>query len=407
MTADRKIVVALPLMDELENLPQLLRCLENQSYRNFMLVVCVNQPDEWWNIREKQEICKRNLETLALLKDQKHAFLTVIDRSSPGSGWDTKKYGVGWARKIAMDHASALTGNHDVILTLDGDTTFSKHYFQSVVNAFDEYPEIKALTVPYFHPLPVKDEPAARAILRYEIYMRYYAMNMLRIGNPYAFTALGSAIACTAQTYQSIGGITPHKSGEDFYFVQKLRKFGQILIWLDEKVYPAARFSDRVFFGTGPAMIRGNGGDWSGYPVFPFQYFDEIKATFDGFEQLFENDLEFPMTPFLMDKFGKDPWKPLRENASTIDRFIRACQHKVDGLRILQYLKWRNRNDDSNDEANLVEFLYRFYPDDDFVKQTNLTTLNFEQDSVEELNRLRNFLSEKEDEWRKTIKVLR
>ncbi|MBE0638262.1 MAG: hypothetical protein IH598_07070 [Bacteroidales bacterium] len=407
MAAERKIVVAIPLMDELENVPQFLRSLENQSYRNFMVVVCINQPDEWWNNQERKDICKRNQETLALLKDQQHAFFTVIDRSSPGSGWDTKKYGVGWARKIAMDHASALTGNHDIILTLDGDTTFSAHYFQSVANAFDEYPDIKAITVPYYHPLPLEDEPAARAILRYEIYMRYYAMNMLRIGNPYAFTALGSAIACTAQTYQSIGGITPHKSGEDFYFVQKLRKYGQILIWLDEKVYPAARFSDRVFFGTGPAMIRGNSGDWSGYPIFSFLYFDEIKATFDGFEKLFEKDLELPMTTFLMEKFGKDLWKPLRENASTTDRFIRACQHKVDGLRILQYLKWKIRNDDSNDEANLVEFLTRFFPEEDFVKQTNLETINFEQATIEELNRLRNFLTEKEEVWRKSIRVLR
>jgi hypothetical protein len=393
-------------MDELDNIPALLACFRQQTFPNFEVVMCVNQPDNWWNNPDKAEVCKSNQATIELLHKKNPGNFTVIDRSTPGQGWDNKHYGVGWARKTAMDHVSRIAANEDIMLTLDGDTDFSPQYFETVAAAFDQYPEMKGIAAPYYHPLP-NDEAAAHAILRYEIYMRYYAINMLRIKNPYAFTALGSAIACTVQTYRSIGGITPHKSGEDFYFVQKMRKFGEVLIWIEEKVNPAARFSDRVFFGTGPAMIRGSSGDWAAYPIYPAHFFDEIKTTFDGFAQLYDRDIALPMTTFLIEKFGENFWQPLRINASTSGHYIRACNHKVDGLRILQYLKWRNRNEESKDEDNLTAFLTRYFPDDEFVNQSNWKNFSFEKSSIKSLNLTRDFLTEKEDLWRKKIKVLR
>ena len=76
------------------------------------------------------------------------------------------------------------------------------------------------LAVPYYHKLI--GDATDRLILRYEIYMRCYLINLLRIQNPYAFTALGSAMAVTVRAYRKAGGLTPVKSGEDFYFLQNL-----------------------------------------------------------------------------------------------------------------------------------------------------------------------------------------
>jgi hypothetical protein len=407
LTPRRKIFVALPLMDELENIPALLKCFREQTFRHFEVVICVNQPDSWWHFPDKREICKKNQATIELLHTHNPGNFTIIDRSTPGKGWDKKHHGVGWARKTAMDHVSRNAANEDIILTLDGDTFFSSQYFETIAAAFDQYPDIKALAVPYYHPLPDDDEAAARAILRYEIYMRHYAINMLRTGNPYAFTALGSAIASTVRAYRSIDGITPHKSGEDFYFVQKLRKFGAVLIWIEEQVYPAARFSDRVFFGTGPAMIRGSSGDWSGYPIYPDYFFDEVKTTFDGFPQLYNFDIELPMTTFLIEKFGETFWQPLRANASAPEHFTRACKHKVDGLRILQYLKWRNRNEASKDGENLMAFFTRYFTHHNSIKQTNWKNFSFEKESLQSLNFIRDLLTQEENLWRKKIRVLR
>ena len=156
---------------------------------------------------------------------------------------------------------------------------------------FDYTPDAVALSNPYYHKL-TGAEAEDRAILRYEIYMRNYAINMLLINSPYAFTAMGSAIALPVSSYKAIGGLTPKLSGEDFYFLQKLRKYGNINIHNKEKVYPAARFSDRVFFGTGPAMIKGNDGDWESYPIYHIQLFKNIERTYESFEILFKNDFQ-------------------------------------------------------------------------------------------------------------------
>ncbi|OQX78318.1 MAG: hypothetical protein B6D64_06915 [Bacteroidetes bacterium 4484_276] len=393
-------------MDELEGLPALLQCLNNQNYAGFELWICVNQPDSWWGEKEKIGVCKRNIETISELKKISGFPVHVIDKSSPGLGWDNKKYGVGQARKTVMDAINRVAAKEDIILCLDGDTAFGPEYFASIIKSFSQFPQANAISVPYLH-LLTGSEDADRAILRYEIYMRYYAINMLRIGSPYAFTALGSAIACTVSAYRSVGGITPHKSGEDFYFLQKLRKFGPVLIAHPQKVYPAARFSDRVFFGTGPAMIKGAGGDWQSYPVFNFSIFDEVEETFKTFQGLFEHDIETPMSAFLMDKFKPGSiWQPLRENFKSVDKFVRACQQKVDGLRILQYIKWRHNQFNLPDEESLFIFLQQHCPDDPILPEIDWISFSFELSGLEVLGKIRDSLVEKEETWQKQIKIL-
>ena len=177
-------------------------------------------------------------------------------------------------------------------------------------------------------------------LLRYEIYMRYFLLNMLRIKNPYAYTALGSAMAFPVWAYKKLGGLTPVMSGEDFYFLQKLRKSGNLGIWTNTIAYPSARFSDRVNFGTGPALIKGETGDWDSYPIYYYQLFDKVKETFDLFPTLFKRDVTTPMDEFLKKQFGSNEiWKPLRDNYKDEKNFVKACVAKVDGLRILQFLK--------------------------------------------------------------------
>jgi len=393
-------------MDELENFPLMLSCLQKQDYADFEVVCCVNQPDNWWQNEAKIEICKKNQQTIRELNNVSDIKIQVIDKSSPGQGWDLKNFGVGWARKTVMDNISQIAKPYDIILSLDGDTKYPENYFDEIVKSFNRFPDIKAISVPYYHQLTGRPD-ADRAILRYEIYMRCYAINMLRISNPYAFTALGSAMACTVTIYRNLGGITPHKSGEDFYFVQKLRKFGQVLIDFPVSVFPAARFSDRVFFGTGPAMIKGARGDWSGYPVYPDHFFDEVEETFSAFTGLFENDTRTPMSAFLQEKFGKDFLVPLRKNSRSVAKFRVACEHKVDGLRILQYVKTRYEAGAGLDEKNLLCFLQRFYPEEKLSKKLLIENFSFENASIGQLDELRNFLVRKEELWQNKIKILR
>jgi glycosyltransferase involved in cell wall biosynthesis len=393
-----KIFLALPVLNELAYIPHLISCIEKQTYKNFELYVCVNQPEDWWKNPEKKAICLDNQRTLEYLKSIKSFPTTIFDRSSKGSGWKANHYGVGWARKTVMDAISQVAKPDDILVTIDADTEIYPGYLEAVRHAITSNPDKIALSVPYYHKL-TGDETTDRQILRYEIYMRYYALNMWRINNPYKFTAVGSAMALPVSSYRKIGGITPHKSGEDFYFMQKLRKSGEINHWCEEKVYPAARYSDRVFFGTGPAMIKGRGGDWSSYPIYDYRSFDLVEETFNLFSELFEKDIIIPMDSFIREIFkNKNIWQPLRENYKTAKQFASACEKKVDGLRILQFLKTNQKKEKSRDEENLIKFIQTFYRDE--FKIPELEKTNFKSSDIEALNVLRNYLVCKEDELR-------
>ncbi len=384
-----KVYLAIPLMDEFQNISNLINDIKKQDYANFDVVFCVNQPDSWWTDTNKVSICENNRKTINFLK--KVEIGSIIDKSGKGNGWDSKNYGVGWARKTIMDSIAKNAEPNDIILTLDGDTRIKTDYISSVVNTINNHSKAVALSIPYYHPL-TEDEETNRNILRYEIYMRYYSLNLYRIKNPYHFTALGSAIAVPVWAYKRVRGITPHKSGEDFYFLLKLKKFGNILNWNPSKVYPEARYSDRVFFGTGPAMIKGREGNWSSYPIYNYQLFDDIKKSFNAFNVLFKSEANYPMKSFLSKQFNDDEWHvALRKNNKTAVRFYKACTDKVDALRILQYLKSNNEN--NQDESNLLEFMNAFYPDNNIVN----SGFDFLHTSVHELNELRNYLVEKEE----------
>ncbi len=395
--------LALPVMDEPVFLPRLLDCISAQSYRRFKLFVCVNQPESWWNNPAKISLCRHNASSLALLKEWKGCETVVIDHSSQGQGWTGKQHGVGYARKTLMDQINSTAQPDEIIISLDADTVFSNDFLLSVAQNFHAHPDAVALAVPYFHKLG-GDELANRAILRYEIYMRHYFLNLHRIVSPYAFTALGSAMALPVWAYRAIGGMTPKLSGEDFYFLQKLRKYGKLILWNDDMVYPEARFSDRVFFGTGPAMIKGAAGDWTSYPVYPVDLFDEIRETYLLLPKFYAEPQDTKIARFLKLIFNDtDPFQPLRSNHKDVEHFIRAFHEKFDGLRILQYLKASNEKFRTTDEENLREFLHAVYQGDDLSKlKINWEKLSFADSPIDDLAKIREFLFQKEMEVRFT-----
>jgi hypothetical protein len=351
-----RIHIALPLVNELEYLPGLMGALAGQDYQEFNIYACVNQPDNWWDKKDQVHKCLNNQQTISYLKGFSEFQVNIIDRSSRGKGWKGKDFGVGWARKTVMNAIERQSHMNDLIVSLDADTVFNPGYFSSLLESFNRYKEAVAMAVPYYHPL-IDDEEANLAMLRYEIYMRNYNIQLMRIKSPYSFTALGSAMVVPVWAYRAIGGMTPKKSGEDFYFLQKLRKYGNLLIWNRERVFPGTRFSDRVFFGTGPAMIRGRAGDWSSYPLYHHSFFNHIKNTYDLLPGLYEDpNIPTPLDEFMKKVFGEaNVWKPILNNSRSREQFIRACNQKLDGLRLLQYLKSRQGRSGMEDDDCLHE----------------------------------------------------
>jgi len=395
-----KIYIALPVMNEMEGLPAFMDALAKQSVQDYHLVVCINQPDHWWHDPAKKPICEDNQLALKYFKSCNDSRITLIDKTTEGQGWTGKKHGIGWARKVIMDTIAAGAGPDDIILSLDADTLFNPAYLESILENRHRLLQADAISVPYYHRL-TGDESIDRAMLRYEIYMRAFVINLWRIKSPYSLTALGSAIALPVRAYKSIGGMTPKLSGEDFYFLQKLVKTGTVVHWNAEKVYPAARLSNRVFFGTGPALLKGIEGDWESYPVYKMSWFDGIRETYLLFDELFEKDIETPLDDFLLNAFGKFPWAELRANFKTKKHFIRACHEKIDGLRLLQYLKNRQRTEGADDELNLIELINSLGTHREKASDPDYNGLSFASSPLHLLDSIRNQLETAELAYRK------
>lgn len=377
--------VAIPAMDELEWLPRTLESIASSVFSShnadgdahpITVYVCVNQPDDWWLVPQKQAVCESNRKLLEILREERRFPIVILDHSSRGNGWIGKNYGVGWARKILFSKIFENAADEDILISMDADTVFGPNYLASILYTMSNHPEWLALSVPYYHRL-TGNELYDRSILRYEIFMRNYALNMLSIGSPYSFTAIGSAIACQVRALKKIGGITPMKSGEDFYLLQKLRKMGEIGDWNEECVYPAARFSDRVAFGTGPAMQKGAQGDWHSYPIYHHRLFEKVKETYEQLEKLYEVDIDSEFIRFLQEQFkNPDLWSSIRQNVKSAHQFARAFHEKADGLRILQFLKMEQNRENIPDEVALQDNLQTLLTDFEWENMKSLFSSN-------------------------------
>jgi len=392
------ISVAVPMLAELENLRPLFGALKRQTFKNFSVYCCVNNPDGWADSDDQmqRQMYADNQSTLDWLSRFQLSCsdfkIVILDFSSRGLGWSAKRRGVGWARKELFEAIARDCGSDELVVSLDADTMFSETYLESVLYAMNNNPECNALCVPYYHPLS-DDEALDRAMLRYEIYMRHYMINLLESANPYAFTALGSAMVFPLWAFERVGGITPLQGGEDFYLMQKFVKTGKVLLSCNEVVKPQGRPSLRVPFGTGPAIAKGIDSMDSTYPLYPIEGFRAVADTFARFPRLFDEDIETPMSDFLCQQLKNDDlWQPLRKNFKTRQLFVHACQERVDGLRILQYLK--------TFPLRKAEDELRIFCNDHGIKL--LDDFSFRTSPVSELDAVRNALFDLEQQGRRS-----
>ena len=180
-----------------------------------------------------------------------------IDASSKGCEMPQNTAGVGMARKIGMDIALRLlkksSAPRNLILSLDADTLVRNNYLSAIKHYFTR--GVKTAIVAYEHQMPLADAQQA-AICCYEIFLRYWVLGLEYAKSPWAFHSIGSTIVTSTEAYLDVRGMNKRAAGEDFYFLSKLAKTGKIDYIKNTCVYPSARSSDRVPFGTGKRIQR-------------------------------------------------------------------------------------------------------------------------------------------------------
>lgn len=247
------------------NEPGLLRCLHSLAAAckpagDVEVCIVVNAPE---NAPAEAVACNRQTvaQLDAFIRETASPSFRVyyLDVTLPAG----KYAGVGLARKLGMDEMihrfAAVNRPEGVLVSLDADCEVSPRYLTEIERTFRAPgANYSAAVLGFEHPLPpAQEEPAVRkAMIQYELYLRYYKHALRYTGFPYPYYTIGSCFAVTAGTYCRAGGMGRYQGGEDFYFLQKVFPLGKTAEIRTARVFPAARLSDRVPFGTGPSLIR-------------------------------------------------------------------------------------------------------------------------------------------------------
>jgi len=277
--------------------------------------------------------------------------LGYIDASSRGCEIPGKAGGVGMARKIGMDAALCLLRNssaeRNLILSLDADTLVQKNYL-SVINKYFRH-DVKTAIVAYEHQIPLDYEEMA-AICCYEIFLRYWVLGLKYARSPWAFHSIGSTIVTSTESYVKVRGMNKREAGEDFYFLSKLAKIGSIEYIKETCVYPSARPSMRVPFGTGSRVRRFLSGKTQEYLL----YDPQIFAILADWLELMKNPYSYGEDEILMKANHIHPmlkvflencrfaavWSRLRRNVRDEKTLTRQFNEWFDGLKTLKLINY-------------------------------------------------------------------
>lgn len=342
------MIVMIPCLNE----PEIFRTLESlwscEPIRSYCEVVVVVNESE----NSSRAVEDFNQETYLKLfewkkgNDRPNLILHPIYARSVNA----KHAGAGMARKIGMDEVvrrfNALNRPEGVIVSTDADCLFSKNYLQQIETAFLRK-SCFAATLNFKHRTDEMTDPKQRlGIQLYEDYLHYYKKALDFAGFPDSIYTIGSAFAVRAEAYVKQGGMNRRQAGEDFYFLNKLTKLGKITEINDAFVFPSARVSDRVPFGTGGAMTKWMNEDGDLTVTYNFAAFLDLKVFFDQVDSLFRNRTDdslialFPVSvqEYLQTLEFSSKLHEINQNSSSLLSFRKRFFQFFDGFLILRFL---------------------------------------------------------------------
>jgi hypothetical protein len=136
-------------------------------------------------------------------------------------------------------------------------------------------------------------------------------------------------------------------AGEDFYFLQELAKTGQVDVVSSAAVYPSARPSARVPFGTGPrvAELMASEGQLK---VYNPRTYAVLRAWLKELETEIDRPADAllraaarisPHLPAFLEanQFGRH-WEAIRRQAATVTHLRRQCHRWFDAFRTLKLI---------------------------------------------------------------------
>lgn len=352
-----EIIVVVPVLAEYENLKVLVESLELCDKVNtscLVIFVVNNVENASITVKENNDASYKYL--LEKITQQNEYFLdfAVVDAYSKNLTLKTKNGGVGLARKIGMDLALGCfdynTPLRKALVCLDADCTVSSNYFDRIKTQFINN-NFDAAYLNYNHPLP-EDEEKLKAIICYEIFLRFYLLGLSFAGSRFAIQTIGSTMICSPEAYVKVGGMNKRKAAEDFYFMEALAKNYDVHMIKDAFVYPSSRGSWRVPFGTGQRVNRFLEKKQNEYLLYSIKSFKILKewntiylnkGSYSPEELMRKAELiDKHLFDFLSANNFLEDWRKIFKNSKHQDQIDRQKTFWFDGfrtLKLIHYLK--------------------------------------------------------------------
>ncbi|HRI48505.1 MAG TPA: glycosyltransferase, partial [Ignavibacteriaceae bacterium] len=358
------LIVVIPAIDELKSTKILIESLQNQKINsdfNALILFVVNNHDN-----HSEEIKNSNHELINYIdsfktnlnlssSSDRKVRLSYIDASSKGKTLPQKDAGVGLARKIGMDLALSqfdFSANKQILVCLDADCTVSPTYFEEIYKYFLAN-DCHAASIRFEHPLVGTDEEN-KAIVNYEIFLRYYVLGLKFASSPFAFFTIGSSMACSAEAYTKIGGMNKKKAAEDFYFLEKLSKNYKVHEISNCAVYPSSRGSWRVPFGTGQRVNRFLKYERNEYLLYNPNSFEILKQWLQIFmagDVKSENEylesaksISPVLYEYLVANNFAGEWKRILDNSKGVNQIQKQKSLWFDGFKTLKFVHYLRDN---------------------------------------------------------------
>lgn len=352
-----RMIVMIPCLNE----PEIIRTLESlwncdQPESCCEVIVVVNHSEKSSaDVRHFNENTLQKLLSWKKLHDRNNLVLHPIFAPDISA----KFAGAGMARKIGMDEAvrrfDAINRPEGVIISTDSDCVFSPNYLKRIETEFTGNKSCFAATLNFRHRIEeVSDPKQNQGIQLYENYLHYYKKAVDYTGFPDSIYTIGSAFAVRAAAYVKQGGMNRRQAGEDFYFLNKLTHLGKVTEIQDAFVYPSARVSDRVPFGTGAAMTKWMDDASDLNLTYNFAAFHDLKILFDRIDSFFcvkseklqptLDSLPETVQQYLRSLNFSAKLAELNQNSSSLVSFRKRFFQFFDAFVILRFLNFAHTN---------------------------------------------------------------
>jgi len=362
------IAIVIPCLNE-PGIGDLLHNLSNNVTNSKVYIfIIINS-----NTNVPSEIINENFKSYNLIrsfisKNSKIKFFPLNILNIPD-----KIAGAGFARKIGMDLASNIFKKYrkdGIIVSLDADCKVEENYLIEIENTFLRDRNIKTAIIYFEHPIEGNEFPEYiyKAAILYELHLRYHVEKLKEINFPYAYHTIGSCFAIKSSIYIKSGGMNTRKAGEDFYFLNKVFPLGKVIELNTTCVYPSPRISNRVPFGTGPAIkeiIENN----HCYNTYHPESYKNLKKLFFSLDLLYTNNinninillnsLHESLQAFLIENNFFEKINEIKNNTSNFTNFSKRFFNWFNAFRIIKYLNFAHNNN-YYEKLNIIDAVLNF-----------------------------------------------